>query len=48
MAIDQVIASKADADYDPNYPVSEYDFDMNPRGVYDRVKEYVESKEGKK
>lgn len=42
-AIDQLVASKTDPDFDPTYPISNYDYDFDPKGVYDRIKKYVES-----
>lgn len=44
-AIDNLVISKTDPAYDPNYPMAPFNIDYDPEGVYNRVKWYVLSRE---
>lgn len=44
-AIDNLIAARSDPAYNPKYPVSQFDVDYDPEGVFNRVKWYLLSKE---
>lgn len=41
-AIDNEVAKHTNPNFDPRYPVSEFDVDFNPRGVYQRVRALIE------